>query len=132
MFPDYNDNAFQTTLNSLNNSNTITIDYINKEVKLKKDSSKEFNNKTKQLISDLKNTEDIHVHPNITFYLFFILLIISIVTNLALYYKFIHPIARQRNLSPTNSNEIELDIVKKTKSQTILQPLYHSVNTINA
>ena len=102
-------------------------------MKLKKDSSKEFDNKTKQLISDIKNTEDIHVHPNITFYLFLILLIISIVTNLALYYKFIHPIARKRNLSPTNSNEIELDIVKKTaKSQTILQPLYPSVNTINA
>ena len=26
MFPDYNDNAFQTTLNSLNESNTTTID----------------------------------------------------------------------------------------------------------
>ena len=132
MFPDYSDSAFQTTLNSLNSSNTITIDYINKEVKLKKDSAKEFNNKTKQLISDLKNTEDIHVHPNITFYLFLILFIISIVTILALYYKFIRPIARKRTLSPTNSNEIELDIVRKPRSQNFLQPLYPSVNNINA
>ena len=52
MFLDYNDNAFHTTLHSINNSNTITIDYIDKEVKLKKDSSKEFDYKTKQLISE--------------------------------------------------------------------------------
>ena len=54
MFPDYNDNAFQSTLNSLNESITITIDYINKEVKLKKDSAIENNHKTKKLISELK------------------------------------------------------------------------------
>jgi glucose/arabinose dehydrogenase len=37
-FPEYNDNAFQTTLKSRNESSTITIDYINQEVKLRKDS----------------------------------------------------------------------------------------------
>ncbi len=122
MFPDYSDSAFQTTLNSLNNSNTITIDYINKEVKLKKDSSKEFNNKTKQLISDLKNTEDIHVHPNITFYLFLILLIISIVTNLALYYKFIHPIARKRPYPQPIAMKLNLTLSKRQQNlKSILQ-----------
>ena len=133
MFPDFNDNAFQSTLNSLNESSTITIDCINKEVKLKKDSAIENNYKTKQLISELKNTEDIHVHPNITFYLFLILLLISFTLNFALYYKLIRPIACKRNLSPTSTNEIELDIVKKTvNSPHTLQPLYPSVNTIKA
>ncbi len=41
MFPSCNDNAFQTTLNSINESTMITIDYINQEVKVKKDSHKE-------------------------------------------------------------------------------------------
>jgi beta-lactamase class D len=36
MFPNYTDNAFQTTLNSLNESATINIDYINQEVKTQK------------------------------------------------------------------------------------------------
>jgi hypothetical protein len=39
-FPNFTDEASQSTLNSLNESNTITIDYIKKEVKLKKDSAK--------------------------------------------------------------------------------------------
>ena len=43
MFPNFNDEAFQSTLNSLNESNTITIDCINKEVKLRKDSLQENN-----------------------------------------------------------------------------------------
>ena len=133
MFPNYNDNAFISTLNSLNESCTITIDYINKEVKLKKDNTIENNQKTKQLISELRNTEDIHIHPNIIFYLFFTLFLISCTVNFALYYKFIRPIARKRNLSPTSNNEIELDVVKKTVNSThTLQPLYPSVNTINA
>ena len=127
MFPDYNDNAFQTTLNSLNASSTITIDYIDQEIKLTKDSFSEIKQTTQKLISELKNTEDIHVHPNIIFYLFLVLFIISFAENSALYYKFIHPIARKRKFDPINSTEIELDIVKKTEKS-----LYPSVNTINA
>jgi hypothetical protein len=50
VFPNYNDNAFQTTLNGLNESSTITIDYINKEVKLRKGSIQWNKIKTKQLI----------------------------------------------------------------------------------
>jgi hypothetical protein len=38
MFPNYIDNAFPTTLNRLNESSTITIAKINKEVKDRKDS----------------------------------------------------------------------------------------------
>jgi hypothetical protein len=34
-FPDSNDNAFQTTLDSINASTSIAIDYINKETNLK-------------------------------------------------------------------------------------------------
>jgi hypothetical protein len=64
LFTNFNDKA----LDSLNDSNTITIDYINKEVKLRKDSAKN-HIKTKELISKLKNTEDIHAHPSIMFYL---------------------------------------------------------------
>jgi hypothetical protein len=48
MFPKYKNNAFKTTLNSLNESTTITIDYINQEVKLKKDSIELNKIKTKQ------------------------------------------------------------------------------------
>ncbi len=37
MFPNFNDKAFQSTLYSLNDSDTIIIDFINREViKLKK------------------------------------------------------------------------------------------------
>ncbi len=36
MFSNHNDNAFQTTPYSLNESTTTTIDFINQEVKLKK------------------------------------------------------------------------------------------------
>jgi hypothetical protein len=50
IFPNYNDNAFQTTLNSLNESSTITIDTMNKEVKLTKDSIELKRIKTKQLM----------------------------------------------------------------------------------
>jgi hypothetical protein len=39
MFPNYYDNAFQTTLNRQNESTTITNDYIIQEVKLKKTKS---------------------------------------------------------------------------------------------
>jgi hypothetical protein len=38
MFPKCNDNAFQTTLNSLNETSTNTIDYINQEVNVRKGS----------------------------------------------------------------------------------------------
>jgi hypothetical protein len=41
MFHNFNDKAFQSTLDSLNGSDTITIDYINKEVKLKRESTEE-------------------------------------------------------------------------------------------
>ncbi len=40
MFPNFNDEAFQSTLNSFYESSIFTIDYINKEVKLRKDSLK--------------------------------------------------------------------------------------------
>jgi hypothetical protein len=47
IFPNNNNNAFQNTLNSLNESSTITIDYINQEVKLRKDSIESNEIKTK-------------------------------------------------------------------------------------
>jgi hypothetical protein len=46
---------------------SVRIDYINKEVKIRKDSLHVNNLKTMQLISELKNTNDIHAHPNIMF-----------------------------------------------------------------
>jgi hypothetical protein len=84
MFPNFKDKAFQTTLNSLNEQTTITIDFMNKEVKLGKDSLKE-NSENTQLISEIKNAEDIHVHPNIIFNLFLKLLLFSFPLNFALY-----------------------------------------------
>jgi hypothetical protein len=63
-----------------NQQSSVTIDHINKEVKIRKDSAQENNLKTMQLLTELKNTNDIRVHPNITFYLFiastFIIIII--------------------------------------------------------
>jgi hypothetical protein len=50
MFPNCNDNALQTTLSSQNEPYNITIDYINQEVKLRKDSIELNKIKTKQLI----------------------------------------------------------------------------------
>jgi hypothetical protein len=41
MFPEYTDKAFQTTLDRLNTTSSVTIDYINKEVKIRKDSAQE-------------------------------------------------------------------------------------------
>ena len=46
MFPDYSDSAFKTALYSLNTSTSVTIDYINKEVKIKMESSNEIKLKT--------------------------------------------------------------------------------------
>jgi hypothetical protein len=40
MFPEYTNKAFQKTLDSLNTSTSVTIDYINKEVKIRKYSAK--------------------------------------------------------------------------------------------
>jgi hypothetical protein len=126
MFPNYNDNAIQTTLNILNKSSIITIDYINKEVKLRKDIIELNKIKTKQLISEIKNTEDIHVHPNIIFYAF----LVSFVVIFGLYYKFICPMAPKQILNPLSNNEIELDIVRKPDSSK--NTIYPSINTINA
>ncbi len=67
MFPNYNDNASQTTPNSLNESTTINLDFINQEVKLRKNSMEANNIKTIQLISEIKNTGCIHVYLNIIF-----------------------------------------------------------------
>jgi hypothetical protein len=55
MFPNYNDNVFQTTLNSLNESTTITIYHPNQEVKLKKDGAKENKIRNQKLISTIEN-----------------------------------------------------------------------------
>jgi hypothetical protein len=65
LFPNFNDKAFQYTFDSLNGSDTIKIDQINKEVNLKGTVQRKI--KTKELISEVKNTEDIHVHQNIIF-----------------------------------------------------------------
>ena len=124
MFPNYNDNAFKTILKSLNVSSTINIDYINQQVQLRKDILSEIKQNTKTLISEIKNTQDIHVHPNITFYSFLILLIFSFTVNSALYFKFIHPIACNPKFSPSNSNQVELSIVKNRKTPTsIIVPI---------
>ena len=80
-----------------------------------------------QLLSELKNTNDIHVHPNVTFYLFIasILIIISII--LAFYFKLYQPIARKRIFLHTRNNEIEMATVK----ENTLQTLHPSVKTID-
>jgi hypothetical protein len=61
-----------------------------------------------QLLSELKNIIDIHVHPNITFYLFLLLIFISIFITLAFYFKLFQTIACKRIFLPTSTNEIEL------------------------
>ncbi len=60
--------------------------------------------KTEDLISE-KN-EDIHVHPNTIF--------ISYIFNFAVYYKFICLQTHKRNMTLIASNEIELEVIKKT------------------
>jgi hypothetical protein len=57
-------------LDSLSTTTSVTIDFINKEVKIRKDSTQENNLKTMQLLIELQSTNDIHVHPDIIFYLF--------------------------------------------------------------
>ena len=81
-----------------------------------------------QLLSELKNTNDIHVHPNVTFYLFIasILIIISII--LAFYFKLYQHIARKRIFLLTRNNKIEMATVK----ENTLQTLYPSINIIDA
>ncbi len=56
MFPNFNAKAFQSTLDSLNGPDTIIIDYINKEVKLKKKHAKENHLISKELISENYST----------------------------------------------------------------------------
>ena len=104
-----------------------TFDYINQQVQLRRDILSEIKQDTKTLISEIKNTQDIHVHPNITFYSFLILLIFSFTVNSALYFKFIHPIACKSKIpkfNPSNSNQVELSIVKDRKTPTsIIVPI---------
>jgi hypothetical protein len=99
MFTDYNDNAFKTTLNGLNESKTITIDYINKEVKLKKDSSEENNLK---IVVNSRILKIFWIVPYSICNQFCPLL--QIHPSHSVYKKFI----------PTHIIEIEVDIVKKT------------------
>jgi hypothetical protein len=83
-----------------------------------------------QLLSELKNTNDIHIHPNITFYLFLTIIFISIYIILAVYFKLFQPISCKIIFLPTRTNEIEMTTAKTTEHT--LQPLYQHVNTINA
>jgi hypothetical protein len=66
MFPEYKVKAFQITLNSLNTTTSITI------------GANHNNLKTMQLLSELKITNNIPVHPKITFYFLLTLIFISI------------------------------------------------------
>jgi hypothetical protein len=86
MFPEYTDRTYQITFDSLNTTTSVPIDHINKEAKIIKDSAKENNLNTMQLMSELKNTEDIHVRPNNTFYLFLMSIFIFIFIILTRYY----------------------------------------------
>jgi hypothetical protein len=44
-----------------------------------------------QLLSELKNTKDINVHPNITFYLLITSIFVSFFVILAFYFKLQYP-----------------------------------------
>jgi hypothetical protein len=112
-------------LDSLNTSTSVTIDYINKEVNIRKVSAKENNLKTMQLLSELKNTNDIQVHPNITFYLLITSIFISIFIISACYFKLYQPIARKRIFLPTPTNKIEMATVKPTENTYISLRKYH-------
>ena len=88
MFPHYNTKAFNATMNSLKETGSISIDYINHEVKLKKDSQEESNDSTKDLIQELKDSETGLVHPNISFIVLMTIILLGSVS--AIYYVFIH------------------------------------------
>jgi hypothetical protein len=79
--------------------------------------------KTMQLLSEPKNTNDVHVHPNITFYLFIASIFIIIIIMVAFYFKLYQPIARKIIFLPIRNIEIEIATVEN---------LYPSINNIDA
>jgi hypothetical protein len=63
-------------------------------------------------------------------FLFIASIFVIIIIILAFYFKVYQTIAGKRIFLPTHTNEIEMATVKPT--EYTLQPLYPSVNTINA
>ena len=79
LFPSFNTKAFNSTMKSLKESTSISIQYINNEVRLKQDSEIESIDTTKALIQEHKEKENIQVHPNIVFYISITIIIIVFV-----------------------------------------------------
>ena len=63
LFPNFNTKAFNSTMNSLRESSSMTIDYINHEVSLKINSDIEWQDSAKDLNEELE--EESHVQANV-------------------------------------------------------------------
>ena len=84
MFPHYNTKAFNDTMNSLEESSSIAIDYINHEIKIRQDNEEKARNATLDLIQEEKDKENIQIHSDTTFWILisFILIIATIAAYL--------------------------------------------------
>ena len=90
---------------------SISIAYISHKVILKRDSQVEYNDSAKTLIKELKDIENIQVHPNITFYVLITLFLIAFIISVSVviyFHKYIGTILRRRTvqLPITNDNQI--------------------------
>ena len=65
IFPNFNTKAFNNTMNSLEDTSSIEIDYINHEIKMKRDNEIESRNLTLQLIQEPKNIGNIRIPSEI-------------------------------------------------------------------
>ena len=77
LFPNFNTKAFNSIMNSLRESSSMSIEYINQKVSLRINSDIESQDSAKDLLKNEK--EESHMHPNVLLYLFFILLIFGLI-----------------------------------------------------
>ena len=105
MFPNYNTKAFNDTMNNLEETSSIAIDYVNHEIKIKQDSQEQARLATQELIQEEKDSENIQIHSDITFWL--LIAMILILAIVATYFATKNMIQRKvRNSRREPSREI--------------------------
>ena len=108
MFPNYNTKAFNDTMNSLEITSSIAIDYINHEINLKQNSELNARKSTIKLFQELKASENVQVHSDITFYILIAVLCICAIIIAYVAKKF-YP-----NIVKREPHKTDTPIIKQT------------------
>ena len=120
-------------MDSLEDQDSVSVDYINKEVQQKKNSYVENEFDTQKLLTDVKLRENVIAHPNILLYVLIIVIVLLIcIIAVLIYVLQVKPCYVKRRtrstLVPTEDQELKI-----FKSQ-IVEPLYPSdrLSTVKA